>query len=303
MAATNATIYSDAAACHKNALFFGDIPGAYAIAICFVLSGSVVSQRLTDRLACITPGVYSDGKKDEPASTSSTAPDAETHSPSLDEEQPPPYQPSQATTTVIASETSGSKPKVKRSSAHLFVVGSLLLLLNAIMLFFYSLSIQYMIFCREDEEDKIDSDHWWSRWGPIMLWTAIGITTLTGTRALMCWLILLRNLWGPGMAEKYPINSGAVFWGIFYVIISPFWLFCLLRQAAAKGASAIVEQLAKVVESCQRHLCPGALEEVDGQEARAVLLEDKIRGLDGHIREVSNVEDEQKEGLMFGMEK
>jgi len=105
------------------------------------------------------------------------------------------------------------------------------------------LSVQALTYCQGDGVLQVGFRvFFWLIYFLYLLWISVGVG---------CWLMLLRNLWGPKMAKRFPIEPSFIctfaVGSIVLLIWSPFW-------GLWKGSVWIVEQ-------CQGHLCGDALED------------------------------------------
>lgn len=163
--------------------------------------------------------------------------DAEIELPSQ-EETPPPYN---ETPDTIAKPTKTTKP---RTSAELFVIGTACLLVIIFCLVTIALATQATIFCQD--------------WSPLsagpqgLLWFFYLSPLLTSTRALGCWVILLRDLWGPAAKRKFPVSEK--------------WFFLPFGMA---GRGMVI-----LVEGCQRRFCGGGIEVEDMESEGVIDLEE-----------------------------
>jgi hypothetical protein len=100
---------------------------------------------------------------------------------------------------------------------------------------------------------------------------------------LQLWLMLLRNLWGKKVEEKYPIMEWAVPYGIF---ISP---FLVVWWISTTGLEEGMKPLVLGLEALQRRICGD--DAVDDDHEEGMQLEEE-RGL------LTEVLDSQAEGRL-----
>jgi len=155
-------------------------------------------------------------------------------------DDPPPYEARAETTCSIATSVEDNKPR--QSSAHLFVVGSSLFTVVAFDLFIIALWIQYTAYCAGAKSNPALLFVLWAFYAALCSWASVG---------LLCWVRLLRDLWGPATAKRYPINIYLVCYLIPGVIVG---IPMLLVKGLGRGAVI-------AVEACQRKFCGDALEE------------------------------------------
>lgn len=101
----------------------------------------------------------------------------------------------------------------------------------------------------------------------IIFWTIYSCICTWATVGVGCWLILLRNLWGPVVAKKYPIKEAAfaiiIVGAVGVILTGP---FILVWKGLSMGSVA-------AVEACQRRFCGDALEDAE-DDGRNLELEE-----------------------------
>jgi hypothetical protein len=200
------------------------------------------------------------------------------------EEQPPPYRPQAQETAILAPPSTPNPPKVPRSSAGRFVMGTAIFLAIIACLVLGALALQALILCQ----------HWSpvSIFPRIIYWAVFSVPCGWATVGACCWVMLLRDLWGPGIRKKLPISETAMLYGLFCALLSP---FILVGFVFGEGAT-------KAIELCQRRFCGDALEEEEGEES--VELREGPRMEDSTvIAEGSGGREEERVGLIGGVEK
>ncbi|KAL3423024.1 hypothetical protein PVAG01_04771 [Phlyctema vagabunda] len=269
-------------ACVKGALFFRGNSAAMLILLPMALAG--LSIFLTAMVRKVTPESSRSTKSKKEESQPTTERSEATSSPGLspaetETDQPPPYDPEAVTTEP--EPTVPKTPRTKTSSAQNFVVGSALFFSNIFVLVLGGLSVQAVIHCAP-----------WSPLHPIfafMWWAVYTVVTWFASFGAMCWLMLLRDLWGPRMIKRYPIEENAMLILVIGVVISPFFL---LGTVSIKG-----------IEWLQRRFCADDIEE-DGDMENGVELRE-AHGLSGgdHSERDGPAIAEERLGLIGGMEK
>jgi hypothetical protein len=275
--------------CYDKALFMGgiDMPAGFFVAILFLIT----SICLTLYLRYITPGTVSISRKVKIAAglddTETPTPD-EQELPEVREEategSPPPYQsasnrqdPSPATTIRLL------KTKQKLSSAHLFVLGTIIVILLIFSVFCLALMTQCLIYCQD--------------WSPvstfprIVLWTIFTMLAMLASIGVSSWAMLFRNLWGVSARKKYPFTEFLLVGLMVRVIIGP---LIYLNHLAVSA-----------IQACQTRLCKDAIDEdeEDGlsSERHGVELGEFMREGSSTVRDSSMREEVR--GLIDGMEK
>lgn len=235
--------------CRQYASFFHNLSDPFPVLLMIFLH--IVTSCLTGGIRSITPGVGDEpvapaatppvGDVEATAIPNTQTPEAQAEGSSSDE--PPPYQPPAAETATPATAAPPA-PKVKRSSAHLFVVGSGLFMALLTSLVFLGLDIQAVVFCTSFSPISI--------FPRIIFWGLYSLMCLWASTGVACWMILFRDLFGPAAKKKYPITEG------FFVV----WVFALPMTPFVVIGMALVH----AIESCQRKFCSDALEE-DNEDA------------------------------------
>jgi hypothetical protein len=253
---------------------------------------AIIASILTSWIRSVTLGI-DDGTKSNTEVTQPTPgndveataiPDATESTNSGTEDQPPPYQPPEQETPTPAQVPNPTQPKVKRSSAHAFVMGTAMFLSIIASLFLGASALQSIIFC----------EHWSpvSLFPRIFYWAVFSIPCLWATVGASCWLMLLRDLWGPEMRKRLPIKETALIYGLVCVLVAPFAFVVVVIGGG----------LVKAVETCQRWFCGDALEEADESEESVELqegpTEDRLESTGG-----SGSREEERVGLIGGVEK
>lgn len=80
---------------------------------------------------------------------------------------------------------------------------------------------------------------------PSKVWTLYTLPLSWSTTALSSFLILLRNLWGPKMAQRFPLDQSSVAMGILIAVMFPFVFVGYIL-----GGAAVL-----VVQACQGVCC------------------------------------------------
>jgi len=260
--------YSDE--CVQKALFLHAVPLIFLVGP-FVLS--LTSILLTVFTRMVKPG-DGDSKQSDPEATdveSTSLPDISIPPVENDEDQPPPYNSPEFATVA----PSPSPPKSGRSSAQSFVLGSALFAANIVTLFMFVLSIQAATYCvHYDRITDVEPR--------VVLWLLFSAVTAWATCGMMSWVILLRDLWGPGAKKKLPINEAFVVITLIAIVVAPFW---------AVGSGAV-----KAVEACQRRFCGDALEDAGVELTQPLGRRD---GRDGDEDGSSSREEETFELLSY----
>jgi hypothetical protein len=254
---------------------------------------AILSSLLTGWIRSITPGLDAGTKANvdvtRPIASNdveaTAIPDSGNSDP--DAEDPPPYQPpAQEVTPSPALVPALNVPKVKRSSAQSFVMGTALLLGIMASLFLAGLAMQALIFC--------------GPWSPvsfflrIVYWIVFSIPCLWASVGVSCWLMLLRDLWGPAMKKRLPLKETGLIYGLFCVLFAPFAFVMFVV-----GGGAV-----KAVEMCQRRFCGDALEDEVEEGEEVLELEQGLRMEGGAgSAEGNRSGEEERIGLMGGIEK
>lgn len=128
----------------------------------------------------------------------------------------------------------------------------------------------------------------------VIYWVVFGIPCGWTTVGASCWLMLLRDLWGPGARKKFPIQESALIYGLFCALLSPFILIGFVF-----GGGAV-----KAIEACQRRFCGDALEDEGDESEESIELREGSRMEDRTgLREGSGSGEEERIGLIGGVEK
>ncbi|KAE9364371.1 hypothetical protein N431DRAFT_105847 [Stipitochalara longipes BDJ] len=279
--------------CRQYALFFHGLTPLWSLFTPLIFA--IIASVLTHWIRSITPGIDVGIKpsievtpptpSDDVEATA--IPDLTTSTESSTEDQPPPYQPpAQDSTPAPAPTSTPTPPKVPRTSAGRFVMGSAIFLSIIASLFFSAVALQALIFCQH--------------WSPVSIlpriiyWTIFIIPSCWATVGACCWLMLLRDLWGPGMRKKFPISETAILYGLTCTLISPFILVGFVL-----GGGAV-----KAIEACQRRFCGDALEDEREEIEESVELQEGPR-MEVHAEspEGSGSGEEERVGLIAGVEK
>ncbi|KAH7310322.1 hypothetical protein BKA65DRAFT_165625 [Rhexocercosporidium sp. MPI-PUGE-AT-0058] len=182
-------------------------------------------------------------------------------------EAPPPYQPPILSSTTVSTLTQPQpqitattqthtwmipkSPEVKTTSAHRFVTGSFFFALTLTSFVLSGLSIQTVMLCNPDGE--------FGTVAKVFFWLLFAIPLAWSTTALSCFLILLRNLWGPSMEHRFPLDQSSVIMGLVIALMFPFIFVGYILGGAAVWA----------VQRCQRVCCGvGGEEDADGDDAQ-----------------------------------
>jgi hypothetical protein len=188
--------------------------------------------------------------------------DIEAQGPSGDD-MPPPYQPQSSSSLSAAVPQPDSPPSAvpttnrsslpRRSSAHLFVLGTFYMILNILALFNLALTIQSILFCV---------------WGPlhhtptsVFYWLIFSIPTAFATVGGAVWAMLFRDLFGPKAKKRWAFRETVVLEVTAYALGSPVILLMIIGMLVGTG-------VIKGLEGCQRRWCPDSLAE---EEAEAEL--------------------------------
>ncbi|KAB8292279.1 hypothetical protein EYC80_008021 [Monilinia laxa] len=187
---------------------------------------------------------------------------------------PPPYEPSTLNTASISTLTTQTSPinpstKTVKKAAEQFVKGTLIFCQLVLILFLQALAIQYFIYCDGHRHKKKASSGW-----VIFYWTISSPMYLGATSSFLCWVILFRDLWGPGAKKKIPIDPSCVWMILFSLIVTAISLVVMIVRGGYKG-------LIWCVENCQRGFCGGAAEE-KGEELET--MEEGRRTVNGKER-------------------
>lgn len=265
--------------CHQYASFFHNLPGLYPFWLMLLLH--IVIVILTAILRSITPGLGGKAATVAPASSDvevTAIPNTQTDvvaEESSAADEPPPYQPPATETATPAPPT----PKIKRSSAHSFVVGSAVFVPVLTSLIFLALDIQAVIFCSTFSPV--------STFPRIINWVLYSLTCLWASTGVSCWMMLFRDLWGPGMKEKYPIREGYIAIRIVSLPLVPFIMIGM--------------GLVNAIQACQRRFCSDALEEESEDAEQGIELgQESLPNVD-EDGEASESRDEESMGLMTAM--
>jgi hypothetical protein len=265
----------DPLACHQHALLLSSVTNTFTLfALWFLFA--VISAIFTARLVKIVdprPPKPPDAAAPaidtatatvevEVEATAIPAPPSEDHP---DEEDLPPYEPAAAVpiqpppTVPVTTETAPTnpiavepaveaKPKPKRSSAHNFVLGTSLLLPTLLSYLLAILSMQSILYCSPTFILTPRETH-------IVVWiVCLALPSIWISMSVLCWVILLLDLWGPGMRKKVKIQYYIVPWSLLLAVLLPFVSVYYVVFGLAK-------LFVKAVESCQRRFCEDALVE------------------------------------------
>ncbi|KAG4432809.1 hypothetical protein IFR05_011698, partial [Cadophora sp. M221] len=124
-------------------------------------------------------------------------------------------QPQTQTETQTRTWMNPKKPPIKSTSAHRFVTGTFLFLLTLTSLVLAGLSIQAATLCHPDGE--------FSTLAKVFFWILYTFLPLSwSTTAASSFLILLRDLWGPKTAQKFPLDQSSVAMAILIAVMFPF---------------------------------------------------------------------------------
>jgi hypothetical protein len=256
----------DPQVCHRHALFLSSITNVVSL-FCLWLLFAGISAILTGILVHIVdPSPPKPPKAAAPATATSGVEATAIPAPPIEVqhngEDLPPYEPPAAAvsiqpppTVTVATETPPVtvavqpavevKPKPKRSSAHNFVLGTSLFLPTMLSYFLTILSMQTILYC--------STFFFHTRGNHITVWViCFALPSIWVSMSILCWIILLLDLWGPGMRKKVKIPYYIVPWSLFLVVMVPFFLAFWIVYGFAK-------LLVKAVESCQRRFCEDAL--------------------------------------------
>jgi hypothetical protein len=279
--------------CRQYALFFHGLTPLWSLFT--PLFFAIIASVLTSWIRSIPPGLENGTKPNIEVTPPTPIDDVEataipdSYTSSTDngtEEQPPPYQPPVQETATPASASTPTPPKVPRSSAGRFVMGTAIFLAIIASLFLGALALQALIFCQ----------HWSpvSMFPRIIYWAVFSISCCWATVGASCWLMLLRDLWGPGMRKKFPISETAMIYGLVYALLCP-----IILVGFVFGGGAI-----KAIELCQRRFCGDALEEEREESEESVELRERLRMEDrSGLAEGSGSGEEERVGLIGGVEK
>jgi len=202
-------------------------------------------------------------------------------------DQPPPYEPP-ATATTTPTPLEPATPPKKRSSAERFTMGTSLFILLLFSLIIIGLDIQALIYCLFPNPVHVAlQTFYWVYFAGICLWA---------TTSAACWLMLLRNLWGPKVAKRWPIRQDWAYMWIFgmgALVVMPLW--------------GLWKGLTTAVEMCQGRFCGEGLEdevELELEEGRRLVGSDgddgaeDVNGEGSSIRmEVETERESSKQGL------
>ena len=267
---TNAPHHNDPA-CRQYALFFHDLTPTWSLFTPLIFA--TIASVLTSWIRPIPPGKENRTKPNIEVTPptpindveATAIPDSTTAgADNGTEEQPPPYQPPVQETSTLALTSTPKPPKVPRSSAGRFVMGTAIFLAIIASLFLGALALQAVIFCQ----------HWSpvSMFPRVIYWVVFGIPCGWATVGASCWLMLLRDLWGPGVRKRFSIQESALIYGLFCALLSPFILIgfvfgggavkvriSLLRAqpGSFSGAGTFLGNLApQLLESLSKPECP-----------------------------------------------
>jgi hypothetical protein len=179
-------------------------------------------------------------------------------------DEPPPYQP-RSTEEIRRARWSAITSKL--SPAQLFVLVSHFFFVLLALVFLLALMIQSLTFCMEIVSPIPIPVR-------IILWLLYTLNCFWASRGAMCWIMLLRNLWGPTAKKRFPMTETSLAW----LTVKPVVML-------GKGA-------AKAIELCQRRFCADALVE----ESEEVVLGGETDGDEEAIGE-----GEERVGLMHGI--
>lgn len=207
---------------------------------------------------------------------------------------PPPYEPSTSNTAsipILTTQTSFSSfaptpidpsTKTVKKAGEQFVKGTFIFCQLVLNLFLQALAIQYFIYCDDHSHKKKASSGW-----IIFYWTISSPMYLAATTSFLCWVILFRDLWGPGAKNKIPIDPSCVWMFLFGLIVTAISLTVMIVEGGYKG-------LIWCVENCQKGFCGGAAEE-KGEEAEGYRGRSRNRNIE------EEAEDEETVGLVNGI--
>jgi hypothetical protein len=257
----------DPQVCHRHALFLSSITNTVSLFSLWFLF-AVISAILTGILVHIVdPSPPKPAVAAAPATATSDVEATAIPAPPIEEqhneEDLPPYEPPAAAvpiqpppTVTVATETPPAvavavepaveaKPKPKRSSAHNFVLGTSLFLPTMLSYVLTILSMQSILYC--------STFFFNPRGNHITVWIiCFALPSIWVSMSILCWVILLLDLWGPGMRKKVKIPYYIVPWSLLLAVMVPFVLVFGIVYGVAK-------LLVKAVESCQRRFCEDAL--------------------------------------------
>jgi hypothetical protein len=185
-------------------------------------------------------------------------------------DEPPPYQPRSAEEIRRARWSAKTS---KLSPAQLFVLVSHLFFVLLVLVFLLALMIQSLTFCMEIVSPIPIPVR-------IILWLLYTLNCFWASRGAMCWIMLLRNLWGPTAKKRFPMTETSLAW----LTVKPVVML-------GKGA-------AKAIELCQRRFCADALGEESEAEVELSLEIGQSELSDG---DEASGEGEERVGLMHGM--
>lgn len=201
-------------------------------------------------------------------------------SPAPSEERPPPY----ALHTADLPEADASNRLVltrRNQSAKLFLAGTILAIFQLALLLKGALYLRNIAYCDPDHPDSLaitdPSDL-------IVFSVFYAVAVLMSSVGLMCWVKLLRDLWGPRATERYQIDELfflKMLWDIVKnVVMVPVGSFVLLFMAGVW-----------TIRRLQGVFCGGVVdgetgnERVDGEEGRRLLeSEDGSSGDTGNYK-------------------
>jgi hypothetical protein len=258
----------DPVTCHRHALFLSFITNTFSLFALWFLFAVISAIFTTSLVKIVDPSPPKPPDAPVPDTATATAtveveataipapPSEEQHN----EEDLPPYEPAAAVpiqpppNVPVATETPPvavepeveAKPKPKRSSAHNFVLGSSLLLPTMLSYLLAILCIQSILYCSPTFILASRGDH-------IAVWIiCFALPSIWVSMSVLCWVILLLDLWGPGMRKRVPIPYYIVPWSLLLAVMFPFVL-------VFKTVFGLAKLLVMAVESCQRRFCEDAL--------------------------------------------
>ncbi|KAI9651128.1 hypothetical protein NHQ30_001165 [Ciborinia camelliae] len=183
---------------------------------------------------------------------------------------PPPYEPSTShaaststsqsqtlPSTSVAASASAVVPipiptKPAKKPAEQFVKGTIIFSLLVVDLFFQALAIQYFTYCNSDNRDKGQLSNGWG----IFLWTLCSPLYLGAFSSFLCWVILFRDLWGPGAKKKLPLDPSCMWMFLLGLLVAAIALPIITVKGGYRG-------LIWCVEICQKGFCAA---EEEGEE-------------------------------------
>ncbi|KAG0646598.1 hypothetical protein D0Z07_7561 [Hyphodiscus hymeniophilus] len=297
MAEANPPNPHDTSMCLSHALFLHNLPtGGFILWPMLFAIASAISTQL---IRSVTPGV---GDKPATVKTTITAtaagdedgtaiPDPAVSAIDVEAGQggddPPPYAPPESTSTPIIFPVPATLVRPTASSAHFFVTGTFFFILMLLSLFLLALSLQWLSFCQHYSPTSTS--------GQVFTWVFFCIPATWATFGLTCWVILLRDLWGPAAKKRFPIEEYALVKGLVMAVA-----FAALFPFVLSGML-----LTKAVEVAQKRLCPGAIAEEDDVEIEELSREDEepheVQG-EGESSDGNADIHEETVGLIKGME-